>query len=233
MNKRMNGLTHKLGGDIALGLFFSLSLLSVGIFLYPNAVSAESPASRSQTEKPLVHFPEDLNGQETPNASGNQTSATMTRQEQDARIQPVGFRPYTAPMTEAQGRLLESAVSHYNRGSYYASQNKMEEAVAEYQKALHLNPGFADAYVGLSTVSMRKNDWETVVDFAQKALNMKAGFMDSANVTQAQFNLSTAYCAADDYENAARYYRQARYRQHPDTERLWAFLEKNCKPLHP
>jgi len=224
VNKWLNGSTYRFGGYIALGLFFSLSLLSSILILCPNPVGAESIASQRKSEKPVVHFPESLNGE---------LSTSQEARQQDAHIQPVGFKPYTLPATETQGRLLESAVSHYNRAGYYASQNRLNEAIDEYRKALNLNPGFADAYVGLSTVSMRKNDWETVINLAQKALNMKAGFMDSANVTQAQFNLSTAYCAADDYENAVRYYRQAEYRQHPDTARLLTYLQKNCKPPNP
>lgn len=183
---------------------------------------AKPSAKPKKQEKALVHFPVDLQ----PVDSATHTAA---KRKQSAHIYPVGYHPYSMPINDAQRQNLEAAITHFNRAGYYGRQNHLDEALAEYRQALHLNPTLADAYVGLSTVSMRKNDWETVIESAEQALKMKNGFLDSANIAQAQFNLSTAYCVTDDYRKAKRYYKKTQKQHHPDSERLSFYLQKYCK----
>ena len=175
--------------------------------------------------KPLVHFPETLTAGAEP--AGHRSA--MAGETQNRHIYPVGYRPFIMPVGPEKHRALEKAISHYNRANFYGQRNEPDNAILEYQKALSLNPAFADAYVGLSTASMRKNDWENVIEMARNALKLKADFMEPTNITQARFNLSTAYCVTDNPHSAKRYYKKVKQAGHPDTERLWAYIQKNCK----
>jgi predicted O-linked N-acetylglucosamine transferase (SPINDLY family) len=155
------------------------------------------------------------------NASWSAASDSMAPT--DTHIIPTAM----SPMSDATPA---EALRHYNRAAYYGQLNRMNEAITEYKDAIAANPAFADAYVGLSTAYMRKNDWENVIASAQKALNLQTAFLDSANLLQAQFNLGAAHCAADDFIKANTYYEQIRAAHSPLAERLWGYLVKTCKP---
>jgi hypothetical protein len=144
---------------------------------------------------------------------------------------PVGFTPAARPVTAVQMSAMEKALSHYNRGVYYSQRQQWDNAIAEYNQVLLINQQpLADAYVGISTASIHKRDWENALKNANKALRFKAGFIDPGNITQARFNLSTIYCVADDYHEAKHFYKIIKKAGHPQAPALAAFLEKNCGP---
>jgi hypothetical protein len=177
-----------------------------------------TPVSRPSGEKPLVHFPQDL-----PDTRSGQS--TM-----EAGFYPVGYRPYLPASIVVVSGKHQEALSHYNRASYYGHANQLREAILEYQQAIRKNPELADAYVGLSSAYLLKHQWEEVFLNARKALSLKAGFMDPANIVQAKYNLSTAYCAADDYRQAKSFYDAIKLAHHPQATELWEYLKKNCSP---
>jgi hypothetical protein len=183
----------------------------------------QTAASSGKEEKPVVHFPEALAPDDSP--AVNTTDAAP-----DKRIYPVGYKPYTPPTSTDQRRWLETAITHYNRAGYYQERNDLDAAIDEYKQAIRFDQTFADAYVGLSSTFMRKNDWENVVESANQALNKQRRFMEPANIGQAWFNLSTAYCVADDRRWAAKYYEKAKLAGHPALGSLSDFLKKNCSP---
>lgn len=177
-----------------------------------------TPVSRPSGDKPLVHFPQDL-------ADTRSTQSTM-----EAGFYPVGYRPYLPASIVVVSGKHQEALSHYNRASYYGHANQLREAIQEYQQAIRKNPELADAYVGLSSAYLLKHQWEEVFINARKALSLKAGFMDPANIVQAKYNLSAAYCAADDYGQAKFFYNAVKSANHAQTAELWEYLKKNCKP---
>ncbi len=182
--------------------------------------AAATVAKTNEHEKPLVHFPEDL-----------RTSARSAGKKGLERgFYPVGYRPYLPATLTGKAKEYEMALLHYNRGSFYGHTNQLAEAVREYQEAIRQNPALADAYVGLSSVYLFQSNWEDVILNANKALSLRAGFIDPVNITQARYNLSTAYCAAADYGKAKRFYKMVKSASHPKTEQLGQYLERNCKP---
>ncbi len=189
-----------------------------GAVQYKAAPKAQASAS---DVKPLVHFPEDL-------------KAAKKRMQKAKGFEhgfyPVGYRPYVVPQLTLEAVEHQAALMHYNRGSFYGHTSQMNEAIQEYQRAIRKNPALADAYVGLSSAYMFKNNWEDAIINANQALSMRHGFIDPANITQAQYNLSTAYCAAADYRKSRRYYKMVKSANHAQTDDLWRYIEKNCKP---
>lgn len=187
------------------------------------SVVAQSNSGRSKDNnvKPLVHFPEELKAAEQSAAAG---------QGLEPGFYPVGFRPYVPALTAVQSGQQERALLHYNRASYYGHANQLDEAIREYQKAIDENPALGDAYVGLSSAYLFKSNWQEVILNARKALTLKAGFIDPANITQARFNLSTAYCVAADHKESKRFYEMVKAANHPQSEELARYMAKNCKP---
>lgn len=158
------------------------------------------PSARSTAkgkEKPVVHFP--INGSTVPEPS-QKSKRAVAQIKQNKKIDSVSHLTAHATPLKATIKTLPrrqahtEAISHYNRGVLYAQESQLNSAASEYQQALLLDPDFADAHVGLSTTAMRQNDWETVITQAKKALRQKTSFMEPSQISQAHYNLSTAYC---------------------------------------
>lgn len=192
--------------------------------LKQTAVNSAQPSATAKTntsEKPLVHFPEDLR---TATQSAGQNGM-------ERGFYPVGYRPYLPPtLIPEKSKTYQAALLHYNRASFYGHTNQLSEAIREYQEAIRQQPALGDAYVGLSSVYLFQSNWEDVILNAHKALTLKSGFIDPVNITQARYNLSTAYCAAADYGKANRFYKMVKSANHPKAEQLGRYLERNCKP---
>ncbi|WP_373531588.1 tetratricopeptide repeat protein [Vampirovibrio sp.] len=189
------------------------------------STGSESKATHtSPSEKALVYFPQDLK------AAPASESAHGWVPGLEAGFYPVGYSPYLPAGIVAQTDKHQVALSYYNRGSHYGRTHQLSQAIEAYQKAIQNNPHLADAYVGLSSAFLLQHGWEEVFLNAGKALSLKAGFIDPANITQAQFNLSMAYCASADYGKAYTFYKQVDIAQHPQRDGLQRYLSKNCKP---
>lgn len=185
------------------------------------AVSSAPPLKASK--KPQVIFPQDLKASASTRKSKRKPNAD------EAGFYPVGYSPYLPAAIYTQSGKHQAALSYYNQGSHYGRTNQLNEAIQAYQKAIQSNPNLADAYVGLSSAYLLKHGWEDVFLNADKALTLKAGFIDAANITQAQFNLSMAHCALGKSHKAYKFYKKVKKAQHPQREGLSLYLEKNCK----
>ena len=62
--------------------------------------------------------------------------------------------------------------SHYNLGLAYYHNDQTEKAVAAYQKAIQLNPNFADAYGGLGVIYWRTGNLDAAIRHCQKAIKI-------------------------------------------------------------
>ncbi len=185
-----------------------------------SAKKAQASGSHGKKEKPVVHFPGQLQPQ--PVASAAKTSPSSVPSNGRLRV--------PAPLSPQQQYMVEEAMLHYRRGNSYGHRDRIDEAISEYQKALELYPAFADAHVGLSTAYARQNDWEQVIEQAM-AVTQKpqlVTFMDPDNQARAWYNLSTAYCVADDQTRARRYYKKVKLAGYPNADRLWTYIQKNC-----
>jgi tetratricopeptide (TPR) repeat protein len=64
------------------------------------------------------------------------------------------------------------AEDHYYAGIDLFGEGKLDEAIAEYQKALELDPKFSDALHGLAQAYYAKNDFDNSIAMAQKILEL-------------------------------------------------------------
>lgn len=241
-------------GSVSKG---SVSATSNAVSPASRATSPEMMVTTSATktvspETPVAHNGLSNKENKTPNSSPGLTPAVNHTANQNARpmpatssrsamahhpskihtlepgFYPVGFTPAVLPVNPMKMQALAKAISHYNKGIYYAQRKQWDDAIDEYKQVLAQNLNLADAFVGLSTASIYKRDWETALKSSQQALKLKKGFIDPANITQARYNLSAVYCISDDYRRALKYYKEVKKANHSETDNLWAFLQNNC-----
>ena len=62
--------------------------------------------------------------------------------------------------------------SHYNLGFAYYHAGQIEKAIAAYQKAIQLEPNFADAYGGLGVIYWRTGNLDAAIRHCQKAIKI-------------------------------------------------------------
>jgi tetratricopeptide (TPR) repeat protein len=65
-----------------------------------------------------------------------------------------------------------TAEDHYYTGVDFFGEGKHDEAIAEYQQALALDPKFSDAMHGLAQAYYAKNDFENAITAAQRILEL-------------------------------------------------------------
>jgi tetratricopeptide (TPR) repeat protein len=64
----------------------------------------------------------------------------------------------------------KSAEEHYFAGIDFFGDGKLDEAIAEYNRALELDPKFADALHGLAQAYYARLDFDRVIEAAQRIL---------------------------------------------------------------
>lgn len=90
---------------------------------------------------------------------------------------------------------------HTNLGVAYYQDGKIEKAIAAYQKAVQLEPNFADAYGGLGVIYWRTGDLDAAIRHCQKAIKIAP-----ENIEFHQ-NLTQIYWQKGLYDRAAIGYR--------------------------
>jgi tetratricopeptide (TPR) repeat protein len=63
-----------------------------------------------------------------------------------------------------------AAEEHYYAGTDYFGEGKLAEAIAEYTKALELDPKFADALHGLAQAYHAQQDFDRTIETAERIL---------------------------------------------------------------
>jgi tetratricopeptide (TPR) repeat protein len=106
-------------------------------------------------------------------------------------------------LAEAEARNKNFVHLYAERAGIYVSQEKWDEAIAEFKKAINLSPLNALRYKAAADVLFKCRRYEDSVDLLEMALKHKLEFPDLYHY------LSQAKFALRDYKSAGKYIRQA------------------------
>jgi len=78
-----------------------------------------------------------------------------------------------------EASVLDTPENHYNQGMRELDRNNLDNALGEFQRALALNPNFAEGFAGLAMVSAVKGDFNKAYENIDKALGKNDKSLDS------------------------------------------------------
>jgi tetratricopeptide (TPR) repeat protein len=96
-----------------------------------------------------------------------------------------------------------NGLAHNSLGAYYAQKGELEAAITEYNRALEINPDYAEARNNLGIVFFRKGDLEQAIAQFGKALETMP---DDAEI---RYNLGNALAKKGQLNEAVEQYRKA------------------------
>jgi tetratricopeptide (TPR) repeat protein len=103
----------------------------------------------------------------------------------------------------------DSDLAHNNLGLLLVQQGRLDEAIAQYQRALQANPGYIIAYNNLGLTLAQQGRWDEAIARYQQALKINPGF------DMAHYNLGNVLLQQGRLDEAMAEYQQA-LRANPD-----------------
>jgi tetratricopeptide (TPR) repeat protein len=88
------------------------------------------------------------------------------------------------------------AVSWYNRGAAHAAKGEYDQAIACFDKAIRIEPSFAEAYCNRGTAYYEKGQFDAAISDFSKAIEIEPEF------AQAYYNRAVAYFDKIEYDKA-------------------------------
>jgi Tfp pilus assembly protein PilF/predicted Ser/Thr protein kinase len=106
-----------------------------------------------------------------------------------------------APAAEATAATVrEDPAAHVHLARRYVQQGNVDEAIAEYEAAIDLDPGFVEAYVDLGNLMVREGDFQRGLELFEEALDIEPGHV------KAHLSMGDAYLQMGDFDAAAYHY---------------------------
>jgi len=96
-----------------------------------------------------------------------------------------------------------SPQNHNNLGDLYGRRGEFEKAVEEFQRAIELKPGYADAYHNLGNTYQQMGKVDEAIESFEKAIEA------SPNLWQSYQNLAAIYFEQENYTKAKNYLEKA------------------------
>jgi len=88
------------------------------------------------------------------------------------------------------------AISCYNRGTAHMAKAEFDQAIACFDKAIRIEPSFAEAYCNRGTAYFEKGKCDAAISDFSKAIEINADF------AQAYYNRAAAYFDKSEYDKA-------------------------------
>ena len=95
---------------------------------------------------------------------------------------PVPLTATPVPPAPTPTPAVSPAVEHFEKGFDYFQQEKWDEAIAEFQEAIRLDPAFSAAYLGLGYSYVSKGEFQKATEALEKYLQLEPGADNRAQV---------------------------------------------------
>jgi Flp pilus assembly protein TadD len=120
-----------------------------------------------------------------------------------ARIQTTYWRNSETLWTHTLACTSDNYVAQNGLGSALLKMGNVDEAIADSQKALQINPDFAEAHNNLGNALFKKGDVDEAIAHYQKALQIKPDYVEAHN------NLGNALFKKGNVDEAIAHYQKA------------------------
>lgn len=87
-------------------------------------------------------------------------------------------------------------ISYYNRGSAHIAKNEYDQAIACFDKAIEIEPSFAQAYCNRGTAYYEKGQYDRAISDFDKAIEIESNF------AAAYYNRAGAHFQKKEYDKA-------------------------------
>ncbi|MDD4954622.1 MAG: tetratricopeptide repeat protein [Candidatus Omnitrophica bacterium] len=128
-----------------------------------------------------------------------QTKPLEVKKEPPPVKEKINFEPFPQKKTISLGEVKE-AQEDFQKGTGYFKEKKYDEAIAEFEKALKIDPEFAEGYYGLGYAYCYKNQCDAALPYFEKAIELSPNYADAIN------GLGYAYGNLGNYDKGIEYY---------------------------
>ncbi len=97
----------------------------------------------------------------------------------------------------------ETSVDYFNRGKAYADKSKYDLAISDFDKAIEIDPKYAEAYNNRGNAYRGKGEYDRAISDFNKAIEINPGYAG------AYLNRGVAYFAKGEYDRAISDYNKA------------------------
>jgi hypothetical protein len=181
----------KLWTVLAFMVIFSLGLAACGPTPTPEPTDTPTPVPPTDTPVPPTDTPVPPTDTPTPVPTGTPTPVPPTDTPVPPTDTPVPPTDTPVPPTDTPAPAApaptptpaaSAAEEHFEKGFEYFQQEKWDEAIAEFQEAIRLDPEFSAAYLGLGYSHVRKGEFEQAIAALEKYLQLEPGADNRAQV---------------------------------------------------
>jgi tetratricopeptide (TPR) repeat protein len=120
-----------------------------------------------------------------------------------ARVQTSHWRNSESLWTHTLACTSDNYFAHNNLGEALIQKGSVDEAIAHFQKALQINPDYAEAYYNLGEALLKKGNVDEAIAHFQKALQINPDFAEAHN------NLGEALIQKGSVDEAIAHFQKA------------------------
>ena len=182
-DKILKFLNKNKGYLVAINGFDSL-MLDIGGALFPNDISPDG--TKNYLEAQLSRRLENYN---------KKYAEAAKKQENKEAVRPIEEAQRAGEKKREEANAL-TAWDHIRRGNRLNDEGKYAEAIADYTKAIELDPNYAIAYNNLGNPYHNLNKYEKAIEYYTKAIELDPKY------AIAYSNRGNSYYGLKDYEKA-------------------------------
>lgn len=148
---------------------------------------------QGQLDQAIAHYEKTL--KLNPNLTGVYSNLAKVLEQQGRKEEAIAIQAHLTS-TKNKQVIQNDWITYFNQGHLYTEQGNLKTAIDCYQKALQLNPNYADSYFNLGIVYRRQGQLNAAIEHYQKAIEIQP------NLADAYLSLGNVYFQLFEYAKA-------------------------------